>query len=486
METSGLIMPGHSFHDKLIWKVGSISWILLLVSTFSYALTFNVATSFKLGDSLFGLYNGYSATMSTEVRFSIVHRTANLDFNISVLAKNDRHYSDPFMDSYYAGFYFDFGNNYVTFNLNPLCVTLGKGQRGDLVDSPYSLFVSPTHLPRNFIELKYEDERFIYISRWTELANLKSDGLPAQERFRGANFKSYALKVGNIRFGYEEVNVYVGKTFDFEFFANPAPGFFIQYVNDAGRPYAEGIGESNFIMGFFADYKVQGFYAYSQLLIDDINMNRFLKPNEFQNPDKIAWSLGTRFDTIYGRLAFYHAGATKYTFQPSGEFGNNKFYGYTVYTDFRYKQQDGKDTILPLELLYMGYKYGENNVAFNLEYEPESMFGIRGAKFGVEYVLLGERSPVNAWGEYSNPPAGTHLLNEPTLERRLILSALIPWKVFDWLTLKLATQFGYVWNRSVPVNVENDQTKRPILRPEPGNNAPIFLLSLMIDMSLNW
>lgn len=459
---------------------------ILLVSPILYGLTLGVGTDLKFGNSIFSLYNEFGGTVQIAVEFSVTHESPQFSLYISLLARNDRYFRDPFTDSYYGGFYFDFGNSSLTLRMNSFSISVGKGYLGDLVESSYPLFASSTHLPRNFFELKYEDERFLYVSRWLELTNLRDEYKPSEERFRGANFKSYVLKAGAFRFGYQEANVYVGKNFDFEFFANPIPGFFIQYVKDAGRPYPEGIGECNFIMGFYADYKTSDFYLYSQILIDDINMNRFLKPNEFQNPDKIAWSLGGSFNTEAGRLAIHHAGATKYTFQPSGEFGNNRFYGYTIYNDFYYKQQDGKDMILPLEFLYVGYKYGENNLAFNVEYVPKDLFGACQAKFNLEYVVLGERSPINAWGELPTPPAGTHLLDDPVLEHRLSLGVYIPWKVHDWLEFKFAGQLGYVWNRSVLVNVGSDNVKRPLLRPQLGNNTTLVSFSLSTNVKLSW
>ncbi|MBM7560252.1 hypothetical protein JOC61_002064 [Marinitoga litoralis] len=48
-----------------------------------------------------------------------------------------------------------------------------------------------------------------------------------------------------------------------------------------------------------------------QILVDDINVNRILAPNSFQNLDKIAWSLGGSLNTKFGKFGLYNVGATK-------------------------------------------------------------------------------------------------------------------------------------------------------------------------------
>lgn len=469
---------------------------MILRPSFHLATGVGLEVYWHFGSGLFSIYNDNFTRSFTSWNFSVFHTQVETHFDLNVKLTNDRAFSDPFMDSYYAGYYFDFAKALVTLRFGNVTVTIGKGNPSDVVESPYSLFLTSAPVLRNTLAISYEDERFIYVTRWIELSNLKS-GSSELAKKRGANFKLYGTKVGNVRFGYQEANVYAGRTFDFEFFANPTPGFFVQYLNEAGRPFPEGFGEANYLLGFFLDFRNEKVYAYAQVLIDDINMNRILKPAEFQNPDKLAWSVGGKLETDIGSFAVFHAGATKYTFQPTAEGASlpQNFYGYTVFTDFRYLQQDGLSMVLPLELLYLGYKYGENNAAIAFVFEPPQHSPLlMGSKLWLEYVVLGERSPVNPWGEFVGPPSGTHWLGEPVLERRFVLGAELMTKLVEWkwekitaeVDAKILFELGYLWNRSEPIEVGGDNSGKPLLRPVEGRNMLLASLGTGLRFRLSW
>lgn len=457
---------------------------LLSVSVSLFSATAELSANYGFGDTLFSIYNEDIVNNRFSLSAELSYKAEEFEFLASLDAANDRLYNDSFVDSYYGGFYFSMGSSGISVNLGNANITFGKMHLSDVVDSPYSLFLSSMAFPRNTLRFSYEDSNFLYTTHWTELTNLldSSTATDLRERYRGMNYKVYATKFGNFRFGYQEADIYVGTTFDLEYFANPIPGFFIQYVNDNGRPYSEGLGEANYVAGFFLDYSDNDKYAYAQILVDDINANRFLHPESYQNPDKIAWSAGGKLDTPFGTFALYHAGATKYTFQPSAESGNQQFYGYTYYSNFLYKQVDGKDMIFPLEMLYAGYKYGENNVAFRLEYEstaPKGLFA------NVEYVVLGERSPINAWNDSKSSVSGTHLLDDPVLEHRLIGNVTYLFTLPLNLSFNISTDLGYIWNKSVLTQAD-DGVKKPFLKPQLGNNVPYFSLTTGLNFSFSF
>lgn len=454
-----------------------LSWILYITSAF--ALEFSLAGSYNFGSNLFSLYNEREVindSSSWTFDVGIIHLSDTFEFKASMVAKNDGLFSDPFSESYYAGFYFDFKEGLISLRNGNFSVTLGRTHLGDVVQSPYSLFVSSVGIPRNTVDISYDNGRFIYITRWMQLCELKF-GTDERERLKSSNYKVYALRISNLRFGYEDVTVYVGQRFNFEYFANPIPSFFIQYVNDAGRPYPEGVGETNYISGFFLDYTDIDKYYYAQVLVDDINMNRFIHPESYQNPDKIAWSLGLVQKTSIGTFGFYHAGATKYTFQPSAESGNQMFYGYTYYPYFVYTK-DGKNVVLPFELLYAGYKYGENNLAFMVSYAPSFITGFN-ANF--EFVILGERSPVNAWNDRTTYIPGTHLLDDEVKEYRAIGNVSFVRNISNELAVSAYLSTGFIWNASTVVEVNSDNVRKPLLRPQKGNNKPLFSANVVIS-----
>lgn len=460
-----------------------ISTIIIATAFFTifFSIDFNATVGFNYGDTLFSLYNKTEHNAFFKIDAALRYVSNNFTFLFDIAILNNKIYNDPFSESYYGGFYFAMNDAKLKFKVENFQISLGKTNMKDVVYTPYSLFVSSVDYLRNTIEYKYEDGRFTYITKWLQLNNLQYVADPI-EKYRSANFKVYAAKFDKIRFGYEEINVYVGKEFDFEYFFNPIPGFFIQYVNDAGRPFSEGIGEANYIMGFFLDYLDDSNYFYAQILIDDINMNRFFYPTSYQNPDKIAWSIGGIFSLNKGKIGLYHAGATKYTFQPSAEFGKQRYYGYTYFPYITYQLGD-KTMIFPLEFLYAGYKYGENNVAFLVEYEPKD---IKNLKLSLEYVVLGERSPVNPWGDRVTYIEGTHLLDDPVLEYRLFLGTDFKYNLLDTLSLCLNSTVGYIWNRSELVDVDSDDVRKPLMRPKSGNNQFYFSTSFSLILKFSF
>ncbi|MGB9795098.1 hypothetical protein [Fervidobacterium gondwanense] len=456
--------------------------ITILFPILNFAFQTNINVSYNSGSTLFSLYNAQintSQILSADIELK--HENENFDFFASMIARNDNFFNDHFSSSYYAGFYFVVDESGFRVRNGNVTVTLGKIHLSDVVQSPYSLFISSVHVPRNTFDVSFDSETFLYTTRWIQLSNLQS-GSDIREKLRSANYKLYGVKFGNFRFGYQDVAVYVGKEFDFEYFANPVPSFFIQYVNDAGRPYSEGLGDANYISGFFLDYDTENLYWYAQILVDDINANRFLHPESYQNPDKIAWSVGANFKNIFGKFGLFHAGATKYTFQPSSESGNPLYYGYTYYPCFTYTK-DSTTMVLPLEYLYAGYIYGENNLAFMITYDSSVVDGLSA---DAEFIILGERSPINPWNESSTYVPGTHLLDDNVLEYRLISRLNYLFTVADWLKFELKGALGYIWNASVLVNVDSDNVKKPILRPMEGNNFPYFSLSLGLIFNKNF
>ncbi|MGQ9855242.1 MAG: hypothetical protein ACUVQF_00705 [Fervidobacterium sp.] len=452
---------------------------VVLFPIFGFAFQADISVFYNYGSTLFSLYNSNSLSsqiLSFDV--DLKHEDESFDFFASMVARNDNFFNDQFSSSYYAGFYFVVDESGFRVRNGNVTVTLGKIHLSDIVQSPYSLFISPVHVPRNTLDVSFDSETFSYTTRWIQLSNLQS-GSDIREKLRSANYKLYGVKFGNFRFGYQDVAVYVGKEFDFEYFANPVPSFFIQYVNDAGRPYSEGLGDANYISGFFLDYNDENLYWYAQILVDDINANRFLHPESYQNPDKIAWSVGASFKNMLGKFGVFHAGATKYTFQPSSESGNPLYYGYTYYPRFTYTK-DSTTMVLPLEYLYAGYIYGENNLAFMITYDSSVVDGLSA---DAEFVILGERSPVNPWNESSTFVSGTHLLDDTVLEYRLISRLSYLFTVFNWLNFELKGALGYIWNASALVNIDSDNVKKPLLRPQEGNNHPYFSISLGLSFN---
>ncbi|SHE28859.1 hypothetical protein SAMN02745164_00144 [Marinitoga hydrogenitolerans DSM 16785] len=365
--------------------------------------------------------------------FKVTHTFKGFNFLAELNAYNDDKYNlSGLENAFYEGYYFYMKNGGVSIDFDNYKLRFGRLQHYDIVDSPYSLYISSKGLSSVIIDFNYEDESFFYETRYIELNRQSQLGY----KDRGANFKTYGLKIGNFRFAYEESAVYVNTAFDIEYFLNVIPNFFVQYVNiSSGKPWYHGYN-ANSIMGFMLDYKDEGHYYYAQILVDDINANRILNPDAYQNPDKVAWSVGGKINMKYGAFGLYNAGATKYTFQPSGD-GTNRYYGYTYYPNV-----DINDKTIPNEENYIGYYNGENNIAFMTTYENNiKNTNIRGS---FEYVISGSKSPANPWGEYATwteGGQGTHFLDDEILEHKYDFNLKVDYtfyglKIFNGMNLR--------------------------------------------------
>lgn len=350
---------------------------------------------------------------------------------------------------------FIFGEAGIRYQSGPLSLGAGRMALTDIVDSPYSLFASSLDTVALGASMTYEDDTFFYTNNWVALNyDLVDTAIPD----RSAVIKSYGLKVGQFRLAFQDAAIMTssldgsdnarGPLFDPEYFLLPLPSILIQYLGiSQAAPWQKTRSlNDNSIMGFMADWHEGAWYAVAQLLVDDINMNRFIEPEGTFNPDKLAWQLGSTWDSPWGELGLYHAGATKYTFQPYGGTGSNTQYGYTYYPFTSYLV-DGAPLALEPEANYLGYLHGENNLAFMATWSDE-LYGAALAT-ALEFTMSGAKSPANPWHEFSDfqeGGQGTKLLDDAVLEKKAVLTASAAYPFGDW-ELGLDLVLGYVWNR---------------------------------------
>ena len=437
----------------------------LLMSMFSFGVQISLTASADL------------PTFTTRFDVDLVGRFNVFSFGGQLYFSSDgKFYSGQ--SRFYFGYYFDAAQGWLGLNLENLNLKIGKFVEGDVVESPYSLFITSEDMSLIGARLKYENDWLFLVTRWmglTKEVSVSSGVYPYSFPDRGANFKAAGLKLGDFRMGYEEVTVYTGRFFDFEYFASVIPTFFVQYTEYEGRPYRQGTND-NAIMGFFADYRVHDLYIYGQILVDDFNMNRFMFPESYQNPDKIAWAVGCKLRL--GTLTIYahHAGATEYTFEPPSP---DNPYGY-VHFPAAVAPLGSATRMLCPEENYVGFKYGENTLAFMGGVEAEA-FGIS-FDLGGELVLSGSKSYNNPWHELKNFPEGTHLLDDERIERtfRFWVSAE---KAFDWGNIFARAAWKSVEN---PLKVvEGADGDGEVLVPAEGQESSVSLIfGVRVDFNL--
>jgi hypothetical protein len=451
--------------------------ILILLCSSAYA--FDIDTEAKVGAS--------TETPSPLWVKGIVGFEASSG-NLSVLghlgARTDGVYGGFMGGNYgFGGLAFETVDGGVLYSGEAISASLGKLEERDIVDSPYSLFLSGRDNKALGASLGLCDGPFFYDSRWIALSyDLENTREDASWDWpdRSADVKSWGLELGDFRVALQDVVVYTassgtrGPAFDPEYFLIPIPSIFVQYLGfSEDSPWRKSETDDNTMTGFMVDWKRDGWYAVGQLLVDDFNMNRFLNPSGRQNPDKIAWMLGGRRETEYGTFGLYHAGATKYCFEPYGDKDENSMYGYTYRPDVEY-EVDGTPMALEPEDNYVGYLHGENNLALMGTWRNDYDAIKVAASF--EFTLSGSKSPANPWGEYlrwQDGGSGTKLLGEDRLEKKLLLggSVAMPAGKFD---LGVEVKLGWVWNRLELDDAPGDDGLNGLRIYRPSNDsAPI-------------
>jgi len=439
-----------------------------------------------------GLYDRLNSSLLYRYRFF----EAVADFS---LARDERYVPD---EKYMLGRGFFLENGGLLLDFDFLTLSAGRFVHRDTVEGPYSVFISAADprgggwahgLPAMQADLTIKGGRFMYESRWVRLNSnsfqpIQAGGPPYPDR--GASYKVFSVELGDWRFGLQDAAVYFGREFDAEYFLSPIPHILTQMVTKRdSTPWQEDAND-NSIMGLFAEWRPPRAYLYAQWLVDDISLN-FLIPwflrDTFGSPtvaNKWAWSVGGHWDLPFGRLGFYHAGATKYTFAATEDLYP---YGYTYYPAVEYSLDDDTtvfEAVLDPQDNYLGYKYGENNLAFRLELShlPRPLLG---ADFqaALEYVLSGSKSPANPWhGE--DDPNETRMFDDPVLEHTVIGEASAAWPWRGW-TFYTRLRLGGVFNRLALEPAANAPMPE-IYRPQAGENAFLYAWTVGFTWRTGW
>ena len=443
--------------------------------------------------------NQVPETVALATGTGLEHTVGDFTFTWLVSADTLGLYPAPFHGDYFGNLALDIDLAGVNYSGTPWFMRLGKLPGFDIVNSPYSLFINGSGLAVPGLTFGYEDERFLFRQQWMYL------GEDSQYDWydRGAVQKTYALKLGTFRFGFQDVAVTSNTVLDPLDFILPAPSFLVQYVALApGRPWTREHTEEtnkNSIMGFFADYDAGSWYAYAQLLIDDLNANFIFKPDGAQNPSKIAVSLGGYYEVPgLGRIGAFLAAAQKYTFEPFGHGPEsdpvNYQYSYTLYPASAYWYNDAWYGI-NVESNMLGYRNGENDLSVCLSWEGSPwksgrILSLLTASSELEFSVTGSQSPGNPWHEYiywDDPEDGyvlgeptTAFLDDPRLRYRLRLKGKFILPIRDF-SLRADYLLGYEWNRmeldteAAHVDEFNPVNGQPIWRPGTSHGSLVEL-----------
>ena len=338
------------------------------------------------------------------------------------------------------GHWFQLYEGVLALNFEKITVSGGYSAHSDIIDSPYSLFISSADIPAITFDFSYTGELFFATSRWVGLSldsgltnvDSNNDSAAVNLADRGLNYRTFGVAIGNSwRVGYQESIVYLDQYFSPIYFLAPVPYIFSALIAErVGSPlYSTTAVNPN--IGIFVEYDSIPHYGYIQVLVDDVGVASTIK---------MAWSAGYEFASNVGRFGFYHAGATKNTFQ-AARIGESYPYTHSATNTYR---RNTDAAILWYFDNYIGYLYGENTLSFRAEYE--NIFGIVSLQGGVEYVISGSKSPTNPWQEDSGP-SGTFLLDDDRMEHTILLDADVTITVFEDVQVLFSGSLGYVFNQ---------------------------------------
>ncbi len=470
-----------------------------------------------------------------EERTSLDYRTNIFQMFVDGSLVNDDKYSEQ--EPYIGGRYIYLNDAFLKFTSERFELKVGRGPHRDVVDSPYSLFISSADIPALNGEINYQGNSFFFKTRWVNMSYnsaqiyygtdsllAPAEGWPAGDTSpdsptywldKGMNFKVYGFDMGDWRWGFEDVVVYLDRPFDVEYFFNPLPQYFLQlFTTEPGVPWVQA-GNQKSMIGFFVDVDRTEWGGNAQILIDDLNLDLLPWVPSRSFKSKVAWNLGGWKVFDFGTIGFRHAGSTKYTFEStrtiesSSNWGDVGYidvpysilpYEYAYYPVTEYTMKSGDQMPVYYEDLYAGYKYGENNLAFMVDYE-NTLF--KGSRFEFklysyfEYVMNGSKSPVNPWQEYDSPrnpdieDSQWVLFSGAPIEHILRVKATSRKKIGNF-TFMVEALVGYVFNGIKLVSVTPDYEdfatvawKEPkIYVPQNGNNFPVFQVSL--GASYSW
>ncbi|MGC8699300.1 MAG: hypothetical protein ACP5RE_03900 [Candidatus Acidifodinimicrobium sp.] len=341
--------------------------------------------------------------------------------------------------------YWYINNAYFDYSSPNLSVDLG---RMDFVEGPgnyYHLFLDDNAGPLNGLSVEVTMNKYFTFKQDMILLD---DINPRSLYWREFVFHP----TSKFSIAYEEAILFM-RYFDPWYAFIPLPYAAIEVLRETSSPWAQNTSlNDNAFAGLWANYNFSDTTrVYSELLIDDFDMNMFF-PGKFQNPNKIAWLIGGQTNIGQLQLIGEFAGATAYTFESTtGE----PDYSYLAYPSWNNIDQN-----------MIGYKYGENNAAVKvgLNY-PISLGDLSSGILSFTYtnVHLGVRTPLVPWHGTSEPQ-GTYWLNDPVIEtmNKFCLSAQMN---FGNLIIEPALKYDNIQN----VNLQS------------GVNGNLFSFSLTVD-----
>ncbi|MGJ8455159.1 hypothetical protein ACSFC1_07645 [Pseudothermotoga sp. U03pept] len=354
----------------------------LLVSVLCFGFTFK-----------FDGWIEYDFDKPTDViKFTVNVSSFNVEFTTSGGFKRDNLVIPPYADKLWNNYWY-FDEGFLSWSYGQMGVQLGVKRNSAGPGNTYKLFLEEKDFSYPTVRLLASGEKFKVETLWGGLRLFENASQPV----KALNYRSLAFfPVEGLEIAYEDAVLYLHRFFDPYYFLVPIPIPGIQEFWHLNAPwgYSTTQLDDNSMVGAYVKYSDNRYSVYGEILLDDINMNRFLNPEGFQNPDKIAFLVGFTGKSGPYKVTFEVAGATAFTFERS-----------TFSRPYEYVYFEGSN--LPIEKNMIGYLHGENNIACSIALE----YSNNGWSISTLYegLIYGTRTPEKPWHD-GTIPSGTHWL----------------------------------------------------------------------------
>ncbi len=361
--------------------------ILLFLSAITFGAVFQIQTQLE--------YDFEQIVDS--IKFGLVVPFMGTNFRASGGFVRDNTVVPPYAE-FLKNHYWYWDEGYFEYRGQNLQIDVGVKQNRVGPASFYNLFLSENGFSYPTVRVSWKDEtqKIAVETLWAGLRPFATDDRP----IKGLIYRKLALlPFDGLEVGYEESVLFLNRYFDPYYYFVPIPIPGIQEFWHLSAPWGVSSNQldDNSMVGAYAVLRGKEWRAYAEILVDDINMNRFISPEGYQNPDKIAFLVGFSGRSNPVKFTVEVAGATAFTFERTHP---DRPYEYVFFEGSNY----------PIEKNMIGYKYGENNIACTIDFEYS--FSDWSFNLNWESVIFGTRTPSRPWHGRPKPNSTKWLIGQ--------------------------------------------------------------------------
>ncbi|MBC7117312.1 MAG: hypothetical protein H5T93_09835, partial [Pseudothermotoga sp.] len=256
--------------------------MLLLLSAITFGAVFQIQTQLEYGFE----------QIVDSIKFGLVVPFMGTNFRASGGFVRDNTVIPPYAE-FLKNHYWYWDEGYFEYRGQNLQIDVGVKQNRVGPGSFYNLFLSENGFSYPTVRVSWKDEtqKIAVETLWAGLRPFATDDRP----IKGLIYRKLALlPFDGLEVGYEESVLFLNRYFDPYYYFVPIPIPGIQEFWHLSAPWGVSSNQldDNSMVGAYAVLHGGSWRTYAELLIDDINMNRFLSPESYQNPDKIAFLIG--------------------------------------------------------------------------------------------------------------------------------------------------------------------------------------------------